>query len=146
MNRLAWSGRKEVHSIVPILSGALFGFSHILNTVFPFPSIPSPLPLRPSLSTPLVLINTALPPTLQQRRLHNPLRCLRPRRLNLHTLPHLVLLSSLHRADDWSTGFFVGNEPIGLHYCGYDSDSVGVLEVGAEVEEGDEIFEAFGGC
>lgn len=30
-NRFAWSGRKEIHYIVPILSGALFGFSYVLN-------------------------------------------------------------------------------------------------------------------
>lgn len=40
----------------------------------------------------------------------------------------------------------MGHERVGLHCCGFDSDSVGVLEVGAEVEEGDEVFEAFGGC
>jgi hypothetical protein len=31
--RLAWSGKKEIHYIVPILSGALFGFSYVLNMV-----------------------------------------------------------------------------------------------------------------
>ena len=33
MIRLAWSGKKEIHYIVPILSGALFGFSYVLNMV-----------------------------------------------------------------------------------------------------------------
>ncbi|KAN0104562.1 MFS general substrate transporter [Hyaloscypha variabilis] len=28
---LAWTGKKEIHYIVPILSGALFGFSYVLN-------------------------------------------------------------------------------------------------------------------
>lgn len=38
-DRLAWTGRKEIHYIVPILSGALFGFSYILNMVSLFSSL-----------------------------------------------------------------------------------------------------------
>jgi hypothetical protein len=40
VSRLAWTGKKEIHYIVPILSGALFGFSYVLNMVHPLPNPP----------------------------------------------------------------------------------------------------------
>ena len=39
----------------------------------------------------------------------------------------------------------MGDESSGLHHCRDDSYSVGVLEMGVGVEEGDEVFEALRG-
>jgi len=40
----------------------------------------------------------------------------------------------------------MGDEPVGIYYRGYDSDPMGVLDVGPEIEGGDDVFEAFTSC
>jgi hypothetical protein len=135
-DRFAWSGKKEIHYIVPTLSGALFGFSYVLNMVYLHPFL---------LSIDTTNEVLALPSNLQERRLYNALRRLRPGRLNIHALHSLRLLSALHLTDDRSTRVCLGNKPVGLHHCWADAYSVGVLEMGTEDEEGDMVFEAFRG-
>jgi hypothetical protein len=101
-----------------------------------------PLPFPPSINTTNEVL--ALPSNIQQRRLHNALRRLRPGRLNIHALHPLRLLPALHFTGGRSTRVRLGNEPVGLHHCWPDAYSVGILEMGTEVEEGDEVFETFG--
>lgn len=135
MQWLAWTGRPDIHWIVPILSGGLFGFAYVLNMVSDNQDFNLPK------SNFYIARNTSL----QQRSIRPPSRCICSCSYKLHALHGIICLPPIHSKDGFSAGVCLGHFIVGIYNGGYDSYSLGFLQVGSSFEKQESVFEGLSG-